>query len=81
MTEQQADALMERIGTLTKFMEWQKEVGFSPTFEVELELAALTALCRHRDQLVYGVFLSKLWKLDRPDLQNRIDDMQTWENV
>lgn len=53
MTEQQADALMDCIETKTKILEAQQKAGIS-TMGCELELAALTALCRHRDGTIYS---------------------------
>lgn len=86
MTEQQVDALMERIGTLTKFMEWQKEVGFSPSFECELELAALTTLCRYRDRVVYEELYNDYFNIEWDGdktlynwvLREMFMEMQTW---
>lgn len=76
MTEQQADALMEEIEQLTI----SAIAGHSHPV-----LAALTALCRHRDKcLYYELYEDSVKLLVYPAVrlvQLRLDDMQTWEEL
>lgn len=78
MTEQQADALMATIEVMTN-----PQLG--PAHLYAEDLQALTALCRHRDRVVFTDLMldmvpTEIWGMDW-ELRDRLDEMQTWEDL
>jgi hypothetical protein len=65
MTKQQADDLMLQI------MLWETAEASQHSINC---LSTLTALCRHRDEVVYS---RVLWYLPLEEVK-RFNDMQTW---